>query len=158
MENELPSTSEEPSGFRRTWIDHTSELAASAETVFALLRDIDGWPSWTPGLVAIRRKDQGPIKVGTSFTMVLKAGSAPKTPLPCKVLKLAPLYIEWGGGFPGSMIQHRFEITPSSGLRCKVRHVEYATGLLALLTLPIERLAYRHDLAWSRAIERRFAS
>jgi len=154
----LPSTSEEASGFRRTWIDHTSELASDADTVFALLRDIDGWPSWTPGLVALRRKGSAPVQVGTPFTMVLKAGGAPKTPLPCKVLKLAPLYIEWGGGFPGSMIQHRFEVTPLSSQRCKVRHVEYATGLLALITLPLEKLVYRHDLAWSRAIEKRFAS
>ena len=154
----MPSTSEEASGFRRTWIDHTSELAADADTVFALLRDIDGWPSWTPGLVALRRKGSTPIQVGTPFTLVLKSGAAPQIPLPCKVLKLSPLYIEWGGGFKGSMIQHRFEVTPVSSQRCKVRHVEYATGLLALVTLPIEKLAYRHDRAWSRAIEKRFAS
>lgn len=153
----MASTSESSRGFRRTWIDHTSELSADADTVFALLSDIDNWPSWTPGLNAIKRK-RTPLAQGAAFTMVLKMPGAPTTPLPCKVLKLQPHYIEWGGGFPGSMIQHRFEVTPLSAQRCKVRHVEFATGLLALVTLPIEKLAYKHDLAWSRAIEKRFAS
>lgn len=154
----MPSTNEEPRGFRRTWIDHTSELAASAETVFALLRDIDNWPSWSPGLIALKRKDSGELRVGSRFVLVLKMKGAPKTSLPCKILKLQPNYIEWGGGFPGSMIRHRFEVSPITAQRARVRHVEYATGLLALLSLPVEKLAYRHDLAWSRALEKRFAS
>jgi hypothetical protein len=146
----------EKQGYRRTWIDHTSELAASAETVSALLSDMDGWPSWTPGLSAIRRK-KSPLAVGSKFGMVLRMKGTPPVYLPCEVTQLSPKVIEWGGGLGSSVIRHRFEIEAVGPTRCRVRHLEYATGVLALLARPIEKLAYAHDLGWSKAIERRFA-
>lgn len=146
---------QESNGSRRVWIDHVSELGAGAETVATLLRDIDGWPTWTPGLRAIRRK-AGPLQVGTSFVMMLKMGSLPTTPLPCKVFRLEPNFIEWGGGFAGGFIRHSFAIEAIAPGRCRLRHVEYATGWLGLLTRPVEKIAYRHDKGWSVEIERRF--
>lgn len=146
---------QESNGSRRLWIDHVSELGASAETVATLLRDIDGWPAWTPGLKAIRRK-AGPLRVGTSFLMVLQMAGTPTAYLPCKVVRLEPNFIEWGGGFLGGYIRHSFALEAIAAGRCRLRHVEYATGWLGFLTRPIEGIAHRHDKAWSLAIERRF--
>jgi hypothetical protein len=145
-------------GYRRTWIDHTSELAASAETVSALLSDVDGWPSWTPGLLSIRRSRQTRLAEGGKFAMVLKPKGVPATYVPCQLLKLTPGLIEWGGGIGSSVIRHSFEIEALGPSRCRVRQLEYATGFLAVLTRPIEGIAHRHDLGWSRALEKRFAA
>jgi hypothetical protein len=141
-------------GLRRVWIDHTSELGTSAETVAALLRDVEGWPRWSPGLRAIYKR--GPLRVGSWFVMMIKPPGAPLSPVPCQLLANQPNLIEWGGGAAGAEVRHRFEIEPLGANRCRVRQYEYATGWLALLTFPIERIAGRHDLAWSRELERRF--
>lgn len=141
---------------RRIWIDHTSHLAARVEDVAPLLNDIDGWPSWTPGLIAIRRNKRTPVDVGTGFLMVLRPRGAPPTALPCKVLRKEPGVIEWGGGVGNAEIRHSFEYAANGEGGCSVRHLEYATGWLGALTRPIERIAFAHDRAWSAALEARF--
>ncbi len=141
----------------QVWIDHSATLRVGAEELHALLSDIDGWPSWTPGLLAILRlnKREKP-RVGTPFVMVLKLKGAPPVPVPCVLLTLTPNVIEWGGGGLGSVIRHRFEISARGEGRAELRQLEYATGLLKQLTRPIAHLAAKHDLAWSREIERKF--
>ncbi|MFM2416236.1 MAG: Polyketide cyclase / dehydrase and lipid transport [Pseudomonadota bacterium] len=139
-------------GLVRIWFDETREVDTSASELFALLGDLDAWPSWTPGLKAIKRKP-GPIVPGTHFTMVL----APAIALPCKLYVSEPGRVEWGGDFLGSVIRHRFELTALSPTRTRLRHVEYATNLLAFFTLAVERVIHAHDLRWTRAIEKRFA-
>lgn len=143
-------------GFRRIWIDYTVEVDASESELSALLSDIDAWPSWTPGLRAIKRKPDGAIGVGTRFTMVLDMKGL-GLPLPCQLFVKEPRRIEWGGGGLGSVIRHRFELTPIGAARTSLRHVEYATNLLALLTLPAEKGIHAHDRRWSNAIRARFA-
>lgn len=141
----------------RVWIDHTSELRVGAEELHALLSDIDGWPSWTPGLRAILRWNQAKeVRVGSFFCMLLKLKGAPPAPVPCSVFTLTPNVIEWGGGIGSSVIRHRFEIVSKGSGKSQLRQLEYATGLLALITRPIEKLAGNHDLAWSLAVERKF--
>jgi hypothetical protein len=142
---------------RKTWIDHTSELSASAQAVYELLADIDGWPRWTPGLKAIRRRSQSPIRVGDSFGMVLKPKGAPIAYVPCKLFALEPHFIEWGGGIGAAVIRHSFALEPLAPNRTRVRQLEYATSWLGVLTAPIAGIANRHDMAWSRALEERFA-
>jgi hypothetical protein len=140
-------------GLVRTWIDDSFEVEAGADTLYALLSDIDGWPSWTPGLTAIKRKPGAALTPGGGFTMVL----APGLRLPCKLYTREPGRIEWGGDLLGSVIRHRFELTALSPTRTRVKHVEYATNLLAVLTLPAEKGIYAHDKRWSKAIQKRFA-
>lgn len=143
----------------RVWIDHTSKLNVGAETLHALLSDIDGWPTWTPGLLAILRFNKSQkLRLGTPFMMLLKPQGAPPAPVPCFVLALTPNVIEWGGGIGSSVIRHRFEITETGPGRCELRQLEYATGLLAWITRPIEKIAGRHDLGWSLEIERKFGA
>jgi NAD(P)-dependent dehydrogenase (short-subunit alcohol dehydrogenase family) len=143
---------------RRVWIDHTSEFRAPPPEVELLLSDIDGWPAWTPGLLAVRRKRNGPIRVGSSFTLVVKLKGAPPALLPCKVLRLEPGLVEWGGTIGGAEIRHRFEVTALEGERCRVRQLEYATGWLGQLARPFEAAAAAHDRAWSDALVARFTN
>lgn len=145
-----------PAAQRRIWIDHTSELGSSAANVAALLHDIDAWPRWTPGLLAILRSKRAAPRAGSLFVMVVRPQGAPITPVPCTLLRLDAKLMEWGGGAGNSLIRHRFEIEATGSDRCRVRQLEYATGLLATITRPIEKIAGRHDLAWSRALEQRF--
>jgi|GEM_PF-249385 len=144
-------------GFKRIWIDYTVEVDASEAELGALLSDIDAWPRWTPGLKAIKRKPSGEFPVGTRFTMVLEMKGLPGLPLPCQLFVKEPRRIEWGGGGLGSIIRHRFELTPLGASRTSLRHVEYATNLLALVTLPAEKAIHGHDRRWSNAIRARFA-
>jgi hypothetical protein len=55
------------------------------------------------------------------------------------------------------VIRHRFELAPLGASRTSLRHVEYATNFLALLTLPAEKSIEGHDRRWSNAIRARFA-
>ncbi|MFT3921170.1 MAG: SRPBCC family protein [Myxococcales bacterium] len=144
-------------GFKRIWIDYTVEVDASEAELSALLSDIDHWPSWTPGLKAIKRKSNGDFGVGTHFVMVLEVKGLPGLPLPCELFVKEPRRIEWGGGALGSVIRHRFELTSLGPTRTSLRHVEYATNLLALVTLPAEKGIHGHDRRWSNAIRARFA-
>jgi hypothetical protein len=153
-----PSTESASGGYRRVWIDHTSELATSAESVHALLLDIDNWPQWTPGLNAIRRNKQQAFAPGCKFAMIVQPKGAPPTYVPCVVTSVTPGLIEWGGGIGRSVVRHRFEIEALGPSRCRVRQLEFATGILAVLARPIERFVYAHDLAWSKALEQRFGN
>jgi hypothetical protein len=140
--------------FKRTWIDETVEVATSADTLYSLLKDIKGWPAWTRGLKAIKVKGRDTFGVGTRFAMVLDGGLR----FPCEMYTYGPSRLEWGGGLAGSTVRHSFEITPIDATRCRLRHLEYATGLLAALALPIEKAIYAYDHRWTKTICARFES
>ncbi len=139
--------------FTRTWIDETVTINTSAEQLHAVLKDVDAWPQWTRGLKAIKRRDQAPVAVGTRFTMVLDPG----VPLGCKMYVYQADKLEWGGGIGNSVVRHSFEITPLDASSCRLRHLEYATGMLALLAMPLEKGIYAYDHRWTETIIARFA-
>lgn len=150
-------TQKEAGGFRRTWIDHTLEVEGSAKDVHTLLADVDGWPRWTPGLTAVRRKSKGPLAPGQRFTMLIKPASFhPPLPVPCEVFEVSPTRIVWGGGIPGSVVRHSFELTEVGPKRTRVRQLEYATNILAVLTLIAEPGIYKHDLRMQNALRDQF--
>ena len=91
-----------------------------------------------------------------SFLMVLD-GPGPGLPLPCVMYEHTPQHLEWGGGGLGSCIRHSMQLTPLGPSRTRLRHREYATGLLALATWPLREAAAGHDRRWSEAIVARFA-
>jgi uncharacterized protein YndB with AHSA1/START domain len=146
-------------GYHRIWIDHTSEVAAPLAKVMALLSDLDQWASWTPGLSEVRRDKSKPVSVGTRFTMRIKpAAFHPPLPVPCKLLRLEPTLIEWGGDALGSEVRHRFELKELSATRTRVRQLEYATKVMALLGRIAEPGILRHDLRWQKALGTRLAA
>lgn len=154
----LTNVSERSSSWlRRVWIDHRCEVACDAQELYALLQDIPGWPSWTPGLSSVRPSGEGALEVGSRFTMVLGTRSWRKLALPCRVLAMQPDRIEWGGGAFGAVIRHRFELQAIDSQRTQLRHFEYATGFLAIVNRPFERMIYAHDRLWSDTIVEHFA-
>lgn len=141
---------------RHTWIDHEIEVDTDAATLYRLLADIDRWPEWTPGLRGIRRLGRAGYAPGTRFLMVME-GPGPGLPLPCVMYEHTPQHLEWGGGGFGSCIRHSLLLTPLGPARTRLRHREFATGLLALATWPLRAAAAAHDRRWSAAIAARFA-
>lgn len=140
-------------GYRRTWIDHTSDVHASARDVYELLADVDGWPRWVPGVTAVQRPGRGKMAVGDRFTFMLKPASFhPPLPIPCRLLKLEPTLIEWGGGIPGSVARHSFALNELGPKRTRVRQIVYATNLLALVARIAEPGIYKHDLRMQNAL------
>lgn len=143
---------------RQTWIDHTSDLPADIDTVYALLSDIDRWPQWTPGLRAIHRRQRGFAAPGSFFLMTLEAPIVRRLVLPNVVYRNDRQRIEWGGGLLGSVIRHSLTLTPIDRHTTRLRHLEYSSGLLCLAAWPAAGFAHMHDLRWSRAIEAHFAA
>jgi len=141
---------------KRVWIDHSCTLGADLDTVSALLRDVDSWPDITPGLEAIVRDVSEPPAVGGGFRMRLDMKGVPRMTLPAQIFQWDRERIEWGGGVGGSLIRHSMELSEAGPASCTLRHVEYATGVLALLWWPLEHVAYRHDRGWSDALEAHF--
>lgn len=147
------------SDYRRTWIDHTSEVAASAAQIMALLSDLDRWPSWTPGLVEMQRKLGEPVRVGTKFTMRVKpAPFHPPLPVRCQISRLDPTVIEWGGNVLGSEARHRFELSALSPTRTRVHQIEYATGLLARIARIAEPGILKFNLRWQDALAQKLTA
>ena len=152
-------TQNEARGFRRTWIDHTLDVEGSAEDVGSLLADVDGWPSWCPGLTAIKRKGTGKLSPGDRFTMMIKPASFhPPVPIPCELYEIGPTRIVWGGGLAGAVIRHSFDVESLGPKRSRVRQYEFATSLLAVLGLIAEPGIRKHDLRWQNALRDRFAN
>jgi hypothetical protein len=53
---------------RDTWnAEHSAEIAASAETLWSLMRDVAGWRTWNAGVEHVEM--EGPFADGTWFTM-----------------------------------------------------------------------------------------
>lgn len=149
----------EISGYHRIWIDHTLEVDAPVEAVMALLTDLDNWPSWTPGLTAVTRKSGEPVHVGSRFTMHVKpAPFHPPLPVACKMLRMEPTLIEWGGDMLRSIVRHRFELSALGPIKTRVRQFEYATNVVALLGRIAEPGIYKHDLRWQEALRDRLAA
>ena len=143
--------------FERLWVDESVELAASPMEIHALLSDLDRWPTWVPGLRALRRVGRKPLRVDSRFGMLLSMRPLPTFWVPCQLYALRPDFIEWGGRGPWAAIRHRFELTPLPSGKTRVRHVEYSTNWLAFILIPFEGVFRRHDERWTKALSAQFA-
>jgi len=94
--------------------EHTETTTASPEAVWAVITDVDGWPSWNPGYAEAHL--DGPVAVGTSGTIQLPTGMRrgfslfEATPLSAFVI---------GGKVPGATQRfiHRIEPLANGGSR-----------------------------------------
>ncbi len=48
-----------------TYFNIAVEIQASPDRVWAVMRDIERWPEWTPTVTSVHRVDRGPLAVGS---------------------------------------------------------------------------------------------
>jgi hypothetical protein len=147
----------EIAGLKSHWIDEQFDVGASLGEVFALLSDLRHYPSWAPGIAGFVRRGQAPLRVGDHFLFMPRVAPFPfPLAMPCKLHRMDEVCIEWGLGWLGSEVRHRFELTPTSARSTRVRHVEYASNLLAIVAAPAAPIAKRFNQALSKGVQRQF--
>ena len=120
---------------RVDFIDYTTEIDAPVEEVFRRFKDLEKWPSWTTAIKKASRKSEGDWQVG--FKLGFEADLLPM-PLEVKVIDFEEdRLVAWGIRSPVATIVHQFDFEPLNEGRCRVRHTEWAEGLLAILTWPM---------------------
>jgi hypothetical protein len=95
--------------------DHAIEVNASADAIWALLRDRSGWKKWNDGIEKI--EFDGPFEAGQRFVMT-PPGSAP---LVCRLLEVrenAGFVDETRVGDLRVFVDHRIEVLDAQ--RCRV--------------------------------------
>ena len=107
-------------------------LDAPVEAVWAVLSDIEGWPSWNPDVKQARL--EGPLASGTRFTW--KAG--PGTIRSVLQVVEPPRRIGWTGQTMGIRAAHVWEIEAADG-GSRVRTEESWSGLIVSLMKPMMR-------------------
>lgn len=105
------------------------EIRAKPETVWSLLTDLPGYPSWNNTV----EKVEGTIGIGQKITVFAKM--APGKAFPVKVSALeAPRRMVWTGGAPLKFIfkgERTFLLTPKSPDVVELSMEEVFDGLLA---------------------------
>jgi uncharacterized protein YndB with AHSA1/START domain len=102
------------------------QIAASPETVWGILSDIDAWPRWNQDIASAKLK--GPSAVGSTFRW--KSGMASLT----STLRVVdpPKEIGWTGKTMGISAVHVFHLEPRDG-GTFIRSEESWRGALASL-------------------------
>jgi uncharacterized protein YndB with AHSA1/START domain len=103
--------------------DAEAEIAADPETVWDVLTDLEGWPSWNPDVSAVAL--EGGLREGATFRW--KAGRATITSTIRKVER--PSLIGWTGKTAGIEAIHVWRLEPRNGSTL-VRTEESWQGLL----------------------------
>ena len=101
-----------------------------AAVVWSILLDIDRWAEWNPFA-----KASGRLAVGETLEVEIRPpGKSPMTLRPT-IVKLDPgVELRWLGhlGVPGLFDgEHGFRIEPDGDGRCRLRHFESFSGVLA---------------------------
>jgi hypothetical protein len=135
--------------------DFVTEIGASAETVFATMKDVQAWSSWTRAIKKAWVRSEGPWRQGYKFVMRTMVTSVP---IPVTVLELEEnRLIGWGAKNPLLTVIHRISFEPLGPNRCRVRNHEFVEGLFGnavgrLVAAPIDRL----DRQWAADLAAHF--
>ena len=98
----------------------TVDIAAPAERVAAVMKDVERWPEWTPTVKRIKRLDGGDFRVGSRLMI-----SQPKFPPAFwKATKIEPLGFTW--------------VSTAPGMRVVANHYVEALGPNSRATLSLE--------------------
>lgn len=110
-------------------------LDAPRDEVWAVLMDVERYPSWNPGL-----RFPVPFELGARVVMRINLGPM-AVPIPVKIASLEPPHrLSWRGGPPGLMEGHHyFELHPllDDPNRTELIHGERFTGLLTPVLWPL---------------------
>jgi uncharacterized protein YndB with AHSA1/START domain len=121
----------------RRLFETTREIAASPQTVWSVIVDVEKWPEWTPSMREVKRIDAGPLSIGSRARI--------------KQPRLMPFtwtvtHLERGKGFtwtmrsPGVSVTARHYVDPTPGGSRATLSVQYGgllAGLVARLTAPV---------------------
>jgi uncharacterized protein YndB with AHSA1/START domain len=108
----------------------TAQIAAEPATVWAVLADAAGWPSWDSGVTAV----EGRIAPGEKVT--IRSEAAPGRAFPVRVTALdAPHRLEFTGGMPLGLFRgvRTYTLAPSAGGTAFRMREEYTGPLLGLV-------------------------
>ena len=94
------------------------EIAAPAEQVWAVMSDLEAWPSWAPTVTSVRLLDDGPPQVGSRAKI-----AQPKLPqTEYTITALVPgRSFTWEATGPGVRTIARHQIEPLGPDRSRVR-------------------------------------
>jgi hypothetical protein len=109
------------------YYEATSAIAASPQTVWAVLSDGAGWPSWDSGVDAV----EGRIAMGETITISSQA--APGRAFPVKVTRFEPpAHLRFSGGMPLGLFRgvRTYEVSDGASGQVQFRMREEYSGLL----------------------------
>lgn len=122
-------------------LEVTVTAAASAETVWSLLVDVERWPTRTRSMERVRLVSAGPLAVG-SRVRIKQPRLAPTTFV---VTDLEPgRSFTWRSTAPGLVTTTLHEVTPSPAGTSTIRFVLDQTGLLSSVSRVALRRMIRH--------------
>ena len=111
--------------------ESTSQIAASPETVWAVLADTAAWASWDSGVESV----DGSVALGAKITIRSKA--APGRAFPVKVTTLdAPQKLVFTGGMPLGLFRgvRTYTLTPKAGGTLFHMREEYTGAMLGVIS------------------------
>lgn len=122
----------------------TIDIAAPAERVWAVMLDVEQWPTWTPSMRRVKRLDPGPLTVGSRALI-----HQPKLPPGLwKVTEMvAGSRFTWRSGLPGMWVFAMHTVVPTA-TGCQVTLALHYHGLLGQLLARMTRGITRRYLAF----------
>ena len=95
--------------------EHTEETAAPAATVWAILADAEGWPTWNPGYS--KASLDGPLAAGTTGEVTLSNGMERRF----EIFEVdGSSFFSYGGTMPGARQEFLQRVEPLPGGRTRV--------------------------------------
>src|SRR5215218_8712666 len=91
----------------------TAEIEAPPEHVWAIMRDIERWPEWTPTVTSIQRLDPGPLVVGSRARV--RQPKLPPADWRVTSLNEANRTFTWITRGPGVQVIARHSVEPGGG-------------------------------------------
>jgi uncharacterized membrane protein len=106
------------------------DIAAPAEHVFSIYRDVERWPEWLQTVTSVERLDEGPLRVG-SRTRIRQ----PRLPVAVwEVSEIVPdRSFIWVARGPGIVTTGSHVVTPLDGDKAKATASLEQAGLLGPL-------------------------
>lgn len=138
-----------------TTFTHSIEIAAPADQVWSIMRDIEHWPEWTPTVIRLVRLDAGPLAVGSRARIW-----QPKLlPAVWQVTSLDGRGFEWMTRSPGVRVTGRHHVEPAAagaaGGSRAVLSLHFAGPLGALVARFTRSLNLRYLALEAEGLKRR---
>lgn len=133
-----------------------TEIAATPDRVWAVLADLDAYPSWNPFVPAVL---EGRAEAGSSLLFRIRPlGALASATVRARIACVEPnVELAWEGELAGPLLtfRHGFRLVPLQGGRTYVDHHERFEGLLSpamVAAIPLLRRSYRR---WDTALRDR---